>query len=67
MTEYVVLSKREAGQWDVEHTGIEANSARLAIKAIEPVETGVYIAVPKRSWQEVLVTVEAVTTIKLSI
>lgn len=81
LTEYVILTKLSTkdidltafspgGSWSTDDIWayvktVKARSANEAVKQAVNETAGTFMAIPKRSWQPVKVTVETKTTIKL--
>lgn len=71
MTQYVILRRdRDQGTADDPvgwqyHGQAEASGAERAIRSIEDLEPGAYVAVPARSWRPLIVTVETTTRISV--
>lgn len=68
MTKYVVFKMQHVGDQETWQEGVtvEARSAKAAIQSATLNEhiSGVFVAVPARSWKPVTVTVETKTTLK---
>lgn len=69
MTEYVVLKQDEVtGSWRVvaaDRQGFSADSAIRATFSGDDTDSGIYVAVPSRSWTPRQVKVEQMTRIRV--
>lgn len=62
-TEYVILTRDEAGRWVQAGENVKAYSSEAAVKSLEA--AGTYVAVPARSWKPVKVSAVQSVTLKL--
>jgi hypothetical protein len=63
-TLYIVLTRDPTGHW-TEGPTIHATSATEAIRQAASEDAGQYVAIPKRSWHPVTVTLEQKTVVKI--
>lgn len=63
--EYIVLAKDTSGYWHTDGKHVSGRSAKEAIRTYSGKESGVYVAIPMRSWNPVKVSVETVSRVKL--
>jgi hypothetical protein len=64
MTEYVILIRTEGANWKQAWI-VAANNPKRALKLMDDLEDGEYVAVPKRSWKPFPVKTEKTTKVHI--